>query len=466
MSTVLAILLLTLFQFIAGFGITTLFKTKLPLALFLPLCLITGVAVFSLAPFLLQLLYIPLSAVNVFTALFITCIVLNVRLRRGIAALKGMLKNSRFTIKLYEVPCLAVICIIVFISVWRCFYLPPTPRDLTSGAEVIAEYAVKEKTMINSVFTVNLESTNNQFKPPFIISLQIIYKLAGLPFGQVWLSTIFISFVVFLYHALSVTLHRVISGLLIIAFIAIPEMYAYTFMVLFDYSNAVFFFLSIYFLIQFFNSKQKNSAAFAGLLMGFATYIRSETLVLAVLTAPAIAFYCLKNKTGLKTFLKNVAIFTLPSLIVYVFCVTVYLNHYLPVKYEVGNLINPNLLNIKGFFTRFWDVNRLLIFSSNGTDYYGLFIYLFCLLLLLQLVFVRRFTGNARNWLFAVLVVYIGLPFLGFLLPLLDIDNSTKRGLFKIFPLMLLYFGNNNLLVSLSQKITQWEERRPEAAHA
>jgi hypothetical protein len=69
--------------------------------------------------------------------------------------------------------------------------LPPTPRDLTSGAEAIAEFAVREGRMINSVFSVDVG--NNAVKPPFITSLQIIYKLAGFPFGKVWLSTIFVS---------------------------------------------------------------------------------------------------------------------------------------------------------------------------------------------------------------------------------------------------------------------------------
>src|SRR5947207_15950575 len=135
--------------------------------------------------------------------------------------------------------------------------------------------------MINSVFTVNLETTNNVFKPPFITCLQIIYKYAGFDFGQVWLSTIVACFIIFLYHALCLRIHRIFAGLLILFFLAIPEMFAYTFMVLFDYSNAVFFFLSIYFVYAYFQNQQRNYLAFAGLLMAIATYIRSETLILA-----------------------------------------------------------------------------------------------------------------------------------------------------------------------------------------
>jgi len=71
----------------------------------------------------------------------------------------------------------------------------------------------------------------------------------------------------------------------------------------------------------------------------------------------------------------------------------------------------------------------------------------------------RKLNNTTRNWLYAVLVIYIGFPLMGYLLPLLDLDNSTKRGLFKIFPLMLLYMANNSLLVSWSQRITKWETK-------
>jgi hypothetical protein len=87
-------------------------------------------------------------------------------------------------------------------------------------------------------------------------------------------------------------------------------------------------------------------------------------------------------------------------------------------------------------------------------------VYLFLLLLLINLVFLRKHDIASRNWFFAVLVVYFGMAILGFLLPLLDIDHSTKRGFFKLFPLMLLYLANSPLLMQLSQKLRIWEKKR------
>jgi hypothetical protein len=69
----------------------------------------------------------------------------------------------------------------------------------------------------------------------------------------------------------------------------------------------------------------------------------------------------------------------------------------------------------------------------------------------------RAWNRRSLNWLFAVLVVYAGIPFIGYLLPLYDLDNTTKRGLLKIFPLMLLFMANNQVLIGLSDRIYKWE---------
>lgn len=459
MSGIMIILLLTIIQFIAGFGLINLFNIQLKPGLLISLAILLGVAVFSIMPFVLQLAYIPLTSTNVFISIIAACVLLNIKFKSGMARFKELRAGFRFKIKIYEIPFVVMIAFIVFVSAWRCFYFPPTPRDLTSGAEVIAEYAIREKTMINSVFSVNLETTNNIFKPPFITCLQIIYKYAGFEFGQVWLSTIVACFLIFLYHALALTVHRIFAGLLVLFFMAIPEMFAYTFMVLFDYSNAVFFFLSVWFLYLFFQNQQRNYLAFAGLLMAIATYIRSETLILACLMVPAIIWYHWKNKTGIVKGLLSSAYFVVPSVLSYVISVSIYINRYLPVKYNIQGQVNKNLGDLSPFFDRFSQINSELIFSDKGVNYYGYFIYFFLLVLVLELAIKRKLTPATRNWLYAVLVIYIGFPLLGYLLPLLDLNNSTKRGLFKIFPLMLLYMANNSLLVSWSQKILKWETK-------
>jgi hypothetical protein len=386
-------------------------------------------------------------------------LLLNSKYKQSIYYLKKVWEQRSFHFRLYEIPFLLVVIALVLISIWRCYYWPPTPRDLTSGAEVIAEYTTKEKTMINSVFTVNMQRSNNQFKPPFITSLQIIYKYAGFPFGQLWLSTIFISFLVFLYHALSQKIHRLLAGLLLIAFIAIPEMYAYTFMALFDYSNAVYFLLSAYLIFEYFRNNEKSYLILSSLMMGIATYIRSETLVLAGFMALALISYEIRKRHGLHKLLSSFFVFILPPLILYLLSITIYINYYMPSQYDIAGLVNKDLFNVKALATRLMTINKDVLFSQQGIIYYAYFVFLFLLVLLIDLVLFRKLNLMARNFLFGVFVIYLGLTLLGHVIPGMDIDHSTKRGFMKMFPLMLLYMGNSTSLLWLSEKIKNWEAK-------
>lgn len=458
MSSILVALLLTIAQWFAGFGVLTLFKLRLKPALFLPLCVLAGIAIFSVVPFLLELLHISITPLNVFTSLGVVCIVLNMRFRPGIRALREMVPGSAFRIRLYEIPFLLLIAFIVFVSAWRCFYYPPTPADVTSGAEVIAEYTLREQTMINSVFEV--EPSGNTLKPPFLTCLQIIYKMAGFPFGQIWLSNIFICFTIILYHLLSIRLHRILTGILVLLFLSIPEMYAFTFMMLYDYSNAVFFFLAVYFLIRFFENGESNALSFAGVLMGIATYIRPETPVLAGSLVTVILWNGYRGKKSIKGLLKNTVVFLLPTVLVYLISITIYINLYLPLRYSVSEQINSDLFNMMNLVVRFLATNSILVFSKTGIEHYGYFVFFFLAFLLAEIIFKRRFTRTARNYLFAILVVYLAFPVLSHILPGLTIENSVKRAFFKLFPLMLLYMGNNSLLIDLSTRITQWESKK------
>jgi hypothetical protein len=457
MMSLLSIILLTIAQFFAGFGLLGFFRIRIKPALYISLSILLGIAIFSFIPFLLQLISLPLTSVNILLALLATCVWLNVNIKKNWNQFKQSAGPFRFRMRLYEWPVFICLLFMVAISVWRCFYLPPTPRDLTSGAEVIAEYAIREKTMINSVFSVNLESTNNQYKPPFVTSLQIIYKYAGFPFGQIWMSSVFICLLIFMYHALTRYLHRLLAGILLIIFVAVPEMYAYTFMVLFDYSNAVFFFLSFYFLIEYFKRKKPGYMALAGVLMGIATYIRSETLILAGLMGPLLLIHHLRSKDRFGRIMVSGIWLFAPSVVLYLISITVYFNLYLPVNYDVQGLVNTNLADLRPLWERFKAIHTNLIFSEDG--YYAYIFYFFAIVLIADLLVSFKMNRNSRNWLFAVAIIYFGMPVLGYLLPLLDIDHSTKRGMFRIFPLMILYMGTSNVLRRLSSQITAWERK-------
>jgi hypothetical protein len=455
-------LLLPLYYLVAGYGVLTLFGLRLKTAYMITLSLLLGVAVASVVPFLLQLLYIPLTPGTVFGTLILAALVLNIpsirRIRReGLTAFRRSFKPAPFRIFFYEIPFLAIFAFFAIVSIWRCYYLPPTSRDALSGPEAIAEFAVRAHTMINSFFNIDLSTTNNQFKSPFLISLQVICKMAGFPFGQVWLSTVFVSFTVFLYHALKEKIHPIFAGLLLLLFLMTPEVYAYTFLILYDYSNMIFFFLSLWFLFGYFRNRTPGWFYFSGLLMGIATYIRSETLVLALLFLPPILLAQYRERMRAGKMALACLLFLLPSLLGYILTGPVYIGHYLPAHYDVGGLVNPNLSDWSPLFQRYSDILSHLIASTFGIHLWG-YIYFVALLLLIAEFFVPgRYSPDARNWLYSILALYVGLGALGFALPLIDLNDTTKRELFKMLPLLILYLANNAVLIRFSQRLSSWE---------
>src|SRR5258708_3543247 len=473
-----AFILLVLCHLFSGYGLLTLFNIRQKTVVTLALSLIRGVAVASFVPFVLQLCYIPLTPATVFGSLAFACLLLNIRTILPIGGGGGFFVGffrgrwGRFfrecgrrvrasRLLPYEVPFVLILGFLVFVSVWRCYYLPPTSRDALSGPEAIAEYAVREHTMINSFFNVDLWTTNNQFKSPFLISLQIIYKMAGFPFGQIWLSIIFVSFTVLLYQVLKERLHPIIAGLLLLLFMMVPELYAYTFMILYDYSNMVFLFLSLYFLFDYCKNKISGTLAFAGLLMGIATYIRSETLALALFFIPVLLLLQWREKYSYRQMALSNALFILPAVIGYYLPVHLYIGHYLPVHYNVTDLVNQHLSDLQPLFKRYGDIGSRLLTGELAIHLWGYFMFVWAALFLSEGIFLRRFNREARNWLYAPGAIFIGLGLLGYLLPLFDLIVTTERGLFKMLPFMLLYMANNEGLLRLSAWISRWENAVP-----
>jgi len=459
----IAFLLLLSCYLVTGYGILFLFRMQLKPAYTVALSLLLGLAVASFLPFLLQLLHIGITPLSVFGSLALAAVAFSAPVlyhirKQGFAVFRRSLPRPSLQVRPYEIPFFVIIGFFIFVSIWRAYYLPPTSRDALSGPEAIAQVAISEHTLINSFFGIDLWSTNNQFKSPFLISLQVIYKLAGFPFGQIWLSILFVSITVFIYHALRERLHPLLAGLLLLLFIMTPEMYAYTFMILYDYSNMIFFFLSLYFLFAWTATGAANQFFFSGFLMGIATYIRSETLALALLFLPLILLVQRRRKIPVKQVLLAIGLFLLPSFLGYYLPSQLYIKYYLPVHYDIGGLVNNDLTSFRLLFQRYFDIFGHLLTGEFAIHLWGYIFYLTAILFLAEAIALRRFNREARNWLYAIFVLYIGLGALGWLLPMMNLNETTKRAMFKMLPLVLFYLANNELLIRFSQAISRWED--------
>lgn len=451
-------LLLGIAHFLTGYGIIRLLKVQLAPVLMLSSSVITGIFLASLIPFLLQLAFIPLTPFTVFGcwAALLAVLLFLVFRQTGMQDIK---LRMQYNLKLCEWPFLLLIGFILLITTWRCYFQPPMARDLLAGAEVIATFALREKTMINSVFTVDIGVNNNIFKSPFLVSLLLLYKMAGLGYGSLWLSLLHISFTCFIYSLLRKQVHPVIAGVLMLFLVSVAEMYAYSYLVLYDYSNMVFFFLGYFFMGEYLKHSQKNILCLSALLFSAATYARSETLILLLLLLPLLLINTYRSplKSRMRYVLTNSLLLAVPSFVAYLVVIVVYNNHYLPVQYNVNGLMNAAPLELAPLWARLKGIWTYLLTGELSVRFYGYIFHAFSVLSVAGLIFSRRWSANALFWLYGILVVFAGLCLIGFMFPLMDVMNSTKRGFFKLFPLIICCLAANPMIQALSSRLGQWE---------
>jgi len=472
---------LLLAHYFSGKGFIRLFRLDLKPMVNFCLSLITGVVLLSFVPCILQLTiaHNPITASNVTIGIAVFTVIFSL-------PLFFPFRRPQFHLfklpEIYEWPFLLVTAALVVLSVWRCFYFPPFARDMLTGPELLAEYAVRDKTMLSSVFNIDLglkkitvdgiqqvslaESNNNNiFKSSYIIGLQIMYKLLVQPFGQLWMSVLYIPFLMLVYQMLVERIHRFLAGLLLFVFVITPDLYAYSYVMLYDYSNMIFFFFGYFYLIKFLNNDKFNYLLWSGTLFGFATFIRGETLILLMFVAPLMLFHYYKKHTPFKTWAIQMIVFFSMSFVFYVITVDVFLVHFVPYKASVGSLLNKNLIDVSEIWRRMQEINDRLVFGKMGEGSYGYFIYFFCIVVFIDLIirlgWKTPLNREALLFLYGVGVVYFGLSFMGYIIPANTLENTTKRGLFKAMPLILFYMSNSIILQKISLLLSRDRTSKP-----
>jgi cbb3-type cytochrome oxidase subunit 3 len=448
------LIFLLIAHYITGKGVLKLFKIETGQTEQFCLALITGIPLVSFGPCVLQILKIPITGTSAATITAIIGAICSIPL--FINFKKPVLPKLKLP-KLYELPALSVCILLILFSIWRCFYFPPYSRDVLSGPELIAEYTVSEHTMINSVFNVDLSTSNNYYKSPYITCLQIIYKLLVTPFGQTWLSILFVAFIIWLYGILKSRIHPILAGVILLLFLCIQEMFAYSFLILYDYSNAVFFFAGFYFLSKFMKSGRENEFIFSAFMFGLATYIRTETLVLIAFILPMLFVHFFRKKESITNNLKQLGVFFVLPFAFYFICMHIFVALFVPIPFNFHEQINPDLGNIGLLTERISGITGGLVFSDISVGLWGYFIYIFLGIFAIDLVWKRKFNLEARLALFGIVLVYFGIAFLGYLIPHVDLYNTSKRSMFKLFPLMLLYLANSDLLLTISGFLNRLE---------
>lgn len=393
----------------------------------------------------MELARIPLAPGFVFGLLLAAAVAVNLPPRKP-----GL---RRPALALSEIPIVLLILLLLAESVWKCIFAPGLTRDAIVGMDLVAKIAVEEKTIASSVFTgpeLAGKLSNQPFYAPFVMLMQLLFRLAGEPLGKVWPAALFVSFVVFIHGWLRERLHPLLAGFFVLCFVATPIVHSYSYFVVTDLANAIFFGMAVLFLHRYLESRSAPESGFrdlatAAVFMTAVTWSRSE----AVFLIPYGAFLLLWGRLPWRRRLRDAALFAVPPAAAFLLWHGLYFSLYLgtrPTNQFIPGLMNPG---------EFLDLSRQFLGLLGDPSLYGSMFYLFLLVLAADLVRTRRLPRPALLGWFPFLFLLFLLVVHHF--PAASVDLTVKRGFMKLFPLILVVLGTSPALAALSKRLSAWE---------
>ncbi|MBM4177968.1 MAG: hypothetical protein FJ211_01375 [Ignavibacteria bacterium] len=419
------------------------------------LSVFAGMFIHSMLFFGCDLVGVPLTATSMFRSAIL-----------GVLCTLPMWKTTRDLVRhlrtipprgigLYDIPVIGFSGYIFYMIMWASFYWPVTPFDAMAGIDLVATYTVVDHTIVNQVFThpsLQGQLSNQPFYAPFTMLMQVIMKLIGFTHNQVWVGIVAVLFSIFMWAALRQLVHPTVASVLYLLFLLTPEMFGYTYLLQTDYVNAVFIVCGVY---LFWNGAERSIAPMiwsSAVFFAAAAWSRTEAPLLIVLGC-GLTFMRLKNAFGSVKAMRMVATIIGVSFITFALWHVLFFNVYLPVRPSSAD-------QLVGFsFGRFWDV--IVLTCTNvvlRVDLWGIIVWLFGAVMFANVVAYRRtFSVILSTWIAAVM---LGLWLAGTIFSAAIVEQTLRRGMFKVVPLLVLAIAASQLVTSASSKIAAWELRR------
>ncbi|GAB4018410.1 hypothetical protein [Spirosoma koreense] len=452
-----------LLQLLIGFGLTTRLRTVTNGFSLLGLSMLMGLGVSSLMPFILEFSSLPIAPKPMFTGLSLLALVSLFLLRGQVDYLRSVFNRRRLSIQLYELPFLAFWAYLLVISAWKCAWYPNLPFDTIVGPDLIATAAVREKTLVSSVFTEHLPSvsvfSNQPFYAPFTAMQQIIYLLAAggigpFAFGKIWLTVLVIAFGLFLYAELRERIHPMLAGTLLTLLACSPELFAYTFLVQTDWANAAFFTAGVVLLQRYLDAPKRGTLIASILLFALACWTRTETIFFIPIGSLLIFFQAIRSSPV--TALIRAGSLLLGCLAPVLFWNYGFLRGYVPLPPNAAiAFVHSPANDYLGHLIQLYNgMNTQAIFRA---DYWNYAVPVFLTLAVVNLILFR----SRHNWSILIWIMGIYLLF-GLILQHIEganIPYTFRRGFFKILLLMYVYLGTSALFRWLSDRIYRWDKR-------
>lgn len=454
-SDALLLMVILLMQWIIGLGVVGAIGHRLERQTLLPLSLLIGMFLHSLSLFCAQLIGIPLSLQTMLTAGTVTMLLPLARFSTVLSTLAGLFDAPRIRPTLYDVVIAGFVGYVGYMIIWASWYWPVTPFDALAGIDLVARYAAKDGMIANQVFTdpsLHGQLSNQPFYAPFAMLMQVMMKLIGYPYTQIWVSILAVCFWWFVWSTLRRQVHPLLAGVLLVLFVLTPEMLGYSYILQTDFANAAFFTIGCVMLARAIDDKQIAGVFISALAFAGACWSRTETPLLVMLVG-AVALPQMLRVFGPRKGLLGAACVLVMSALTFGLWNIVFFNSYLPVRPSTSE-------QLRGFdFGRFADV----IASSwssviSSTELWGWIVWLFLLVVVVDLIVNRRISQQIL--IGCIVATMFGLFVVGTIFSAAIVEQTLRRGMFKVIPLMVIAIAGSGIVSSASSALYSWEAGR------
>lgn len=452
MITILPMVAVLLLQWISGLGIIGLLGSSMSRAVAMPIGLLLGMFVHSLLFFACDLVGIPLSLGSTIVTAVLCALIPLIRFSKVSAYLVSLTKAPTWTLAMYDVIALGVLLYVGYIVVWAAYYWPVTPFDALAGIDLVARQTAVEGTIVNRVFSdpsLAGHLSNQPFYAPFAMLLQTMYRLIGFPYGQIWVSIVAILFTWFVWTSLREVAHRFIAAVLWLLYALTPEMLGYTYLVQTDYLNAAFFASGVLLLFQGIRKKETSYAWIASILLLGACWSRTESIVLVGLGVMCSSAFMI-NSYGRQFTLRWTAVTLAASTVVFGLWHWLFFSWYLPVQPDTQSQL------IGWSWERF--ANVVTSTYSNvvaDINLWGVAFLLLAIGIIISLAIAR--SVKPTFLLVWMAVVFVGLFIVTTVLSTSIVEQTVRRGVFKVIPLIFVYIAGSEIMMRISHRLNKWE---------
>lgn len=455
MNTTVSLVLTLLLQLASGLGVLAVLRPRITRSVALPSAVLIGMFMHTLVLFLFALASVEITrSVGMITAV-VAAVLPHVAWPRVTQSYGQWLRMPSWSLSLADVVTLGFASYLAYAAFWAAWYWPVTPFDAVVGIDLVAKTAVEDHTLVNRVFTdpfLSQHLSNQPFYAPFAMLLQVIYRLMGYAHGQLWVPIVAVCFMWLTWVELRRTLHHVIANVLWLLLLLTPEMLGYTYLVQTDYLNAAMFVPGVVFLWHALRDDDQGSMWVSTVFFAAACWSRTDALILVMLGLTATLPFVARASTW-KRAIPTYAVQTVVMATVFAVWHVLYFNAYLPVRPSTSD-------QLLGFdFARAAGVASSLFTNVIAdVDYWGWLFLIFPVVMIANAIRERKLEP-------LVPLVWIGTLIFGFIVigtifSAAIVEQTLRRGIFKLVPLMVIAMAGTQLLQTASRSLTNWEAGR------